>query len=47
MSKQVPAAAVMAFLSELYSRLDALVDEHGVWKVRHRTTGPYTHCRES
>ncbi|GFR50063.1 hypothetical protein Agub_g12205 [Astrephomene gubernaculifera] len=33
MSKLVPAAAVMSFLSELYSRLDALVDSYGVWKV--------------
>ncbi|EFJ40224.1 guanylyl and adenylyl cyclase family member [Volvox carteri f. nagariensis] len=33
MSKMVPAAAVMAFLSELYSKLDALVDQYGVWKV--------------
>ncbi|GIL93412.1 hypothetical protein Vretifemale_20814, partial [Volvox reticuliferus] len=33
MSKMVPAAAVMSFLSELYSKLDALVDQYGVWKV--------------
>lgn len=33
MSKMVPAAAVMMFLSDLYSKLDALVDEFGVWKV--------------
>ncbi|PNH07687.1 Guanylate cyclase soluble subunit beta-2, partial [Tetrabaena socialis] len=33
MSKMVSAAAVMGFLSELYSHLDALVDEYGVWKV--------------
>lgn len=34
MSKSVPAASVMRFLSDLYSELDDLVDRHNVYKVR-------------
>ena len=33
MCKEVPAKTVMAFLNQLYSRFDALLDEHGVYKV--------------
>ncbi|MEW5305777.1 MAG: hypothetical protein WDW36_008295 [Sanguina aurantia] len=33
MSKSVPAASVMRFLSDLYSELDDLVDRHNVYKV--------------
>lgn len=33
MSKKVPAAAVMVFLSQLYCIMDALVDRHGIFKV--------------
>lgn len=33
MCQQVPPAAVMAFLNDLFSRFDAKIGVHGVWKV--------------
>ena len=33
MSKEVPAATVMTFLNDLYTRFDSLTDVYGVYKV--------------